>query len=253
MTERIAFLKTLYDPLPLNEAVNLIAARAASGAAFAYVATPNAQAVVRKNGGKAPEADAAFDDAWLSTNDSRVLTLIARPLFGLDLPTAAGSDITQALFERVITPDTALTIIGGDAELEAALRSQFGIRHIARHEPPFGLLRDKAARERAAQFIVDNPAPFVFIVVGTPQSEIIARRAVELGASTGVGLCVGGSLNFVTGRTPRAPLFFRRFALEWLHRLLLNPKGHSRRVFVESGPVLWLALRARFDRRRHAA
>lgn len=252
MTSRTAFLRTGFDLLPLDAAVDAIAARAASGEPFVYVATPNAQAVVRKNGGKAPAANAAFDEAWLSTNDSRVLALIARRLFGLDLPTAAGSDITEALFERVITPETPLTIIGGDEELEAALREQFGIRRIARHEPPFGLLHNTAAQDEAARFIVDNPAPFVFLVVGTPQSEIVARRAVALGASRGVGLCVGGSLNFVTGRIPRAPEFYRRHALEWLHRLMLNPRGHARRVFVESGPVLWLALRARLDARRHA-
>jgi hypothetical protein len=32
---------------------------------------------------------------------------------------------------------------------------------------------------------------------------------------------------------------------------MLNPRGHARRVFVQSGPVLWLAALARLNPARH--
>jgi N-acetylglucosaminyldiphosphoundecaprenol N-acetyl-beta-D-mannosaminyltransferase len=247
----VQFLRVRFDLLDLAETARQVEARARSDAPFVYVATPNAQAVVRKNAGTDPLADKAWEGAWLSTNDSRVLALLSRWLFGRRLPVAAGSDLTERLFAQHIRPDDPVTIIGGDDALEAALRRRFGLTTIARHVPPFGILHKPDELDRCARFIVDHPAAFVFIVVGTPQSEIIAHKAKELGAGRGVGLCVGSSLNFVTGSVRRAPPLFRRLALEWLYRLMLNPRGHARRVFVQSGPVLWLAALARLNPARH--
>jgi N-acetylglucosaminyldiphosphoundecaprenol N-acetyl-beta-D-mannosaminyltransferase len=39
---------------------------------------------------------------------------------------------------------------------------------------------------------------------------------------------------------------FRRLNAEWLYRLMQNPRRHARRVFVDSLPVLWIALKARY-------
>ncbi|MGC1304337.1 MAG: WecB/TagA/CpsF family glycosyltransferase, partial [Caulobacteraceae bacterium] len=149
-------------------------------------------------------------------------------------------------FERAIRPDDPITIIGGSAEVERRLREQFGLTSIAWYDPPMGFGRDPVEVDRCAAFIRDHPARFVFIAVGAPQSDFVGRRTVELGGAVGVGLCVGGSLNFLTGLVKRASAFYRNASLEWLYRLLQNPRRHFRRVFFQSGPVLWIAARARF-------
>lgn len=243
--ETIRFLKVRFDLIDLDATLALMAQRANAMAPFAYVATPNAQCIVRRNSGKAPAADAAWDDAWLSTNDSGPAEALARILFGIRLGRVTGADLTAAVLDRLITPDTPITILGGSDEMEARLREMYGLKHIARMDPAMGLLENPAEIDRSARFIVDNPAPYVFLVVGTPQAEIVAQRAVQMGGGKGVGLCVGSSLNFVTDLTPRAPAWARRAGLEWLHRLAGSPRRHAKRVFVQSAPLLWLAIAAR--------
>jgi len=237
------FLGIPFTPMTLPVAAERIAARDPA-AEFCFVTTPNAQHVVTTWGGD-PRFRAAHDQAWMVLNDSTILALLANRLFHEPMPVAAGSDLTVYLFAHHIRPDDTLTIIGGSDEVERRLRSRFGMRHIARFDPPMGFMKDPAEVQRCIDFVLAHPARYVFLAVGAPQSEAVATAIKAIGHGTGVGLCIGSSLHFVTGVVRRAPAFVRRMRMESLWRLMLNPRRHARRVFVESLPVLWLALRIR--------
>jgi len=237
------FLGIRFTPYGLAEAAAKIAARPA-GAPFVFVTTPNAQHVVRTAGGDRHFYE-AHDGAWLILNDSKILGLLSQTLFGQDLPVAAGSDLTMALFHDYIRPDDAVTVIGGSAEVEQRLRGQFALRSLARYNPPMGFYRDPAEIERCVDFVLAHPARYVFLAVGAPQAERVACRLANRGGTVGTGLCIGSSLHFVTGVVRRAPAAFRRLHAESIYRLMQNPRRHARRVFVESLPVVWIALKAR--------
>jgi exopolysaccharide biosynthesis WecB/TagA/CpsF family protein len=183
--------------------------------------------------------------AWMVLNDSKILSLLATKMFKEPMPLAAGSDLTAYMFHHCIRPEDPITVIGGSEEVEQRLRAMFGIASLARYNPPMGFYRDPVEIERCVDFILAHPARYVFLSVGAPQSETLALRVLARGGATGVGLCVGSSLHFVTGVVKRAPAIFRRLNLEAAYRLAQNPRRHARRVFVESLPVLWIALRAR--------
>ncbi|MES2862034.1 MAG: WecB/TagA/CpsF family glycosyltransferase [Pseudomonadota bacterium] len=240
MIGRRRFLGVDFTPLELEDAVARIVARDPT-APFAYVVTPNAQHTVAAHAGDDRFAGPQ-SHAWMVLNDSRILRLLARTLFRRDLPLAAGSDLVARLFQVGVPADASLTLIGGDAEVEAALRRQFGLRHIHRFTPSFGFWRDPAEVEQCLAFVRAHPARYVFLIAGAPQSEGLARRLADMPGVTGVGLCVGSALNFLTGRIRRAPLWVRQANLEWAWRLGQNPAGHFRRVFIESAPILWIAV-----------
>lgn len=242
---RRRFLGVDFTPMDLETAVLRIAMRAPA-APFAFVVTPNAQHVVAARSGDARFADPQAR-AWMVLNDSRILALLAKRLFGLPMPVAAGSDLVERLFAIGAARDADLTLIGGDAEVEDALRRRFGVRSIARFTPSFGFWRDEAEVEQCLAFVRDHPARYVFLIAGAPQSEDLARRLADMPGVTGVGLCVGSALNFLMGRVRRAPRWMREGGLEWAWRLALRPRGHFRRVFIESAPILWIALRERLS------
>lgn len=166
-------------------------------------------------------------------------------LFGIRLPLAAGSDLTVALLRSGFDPEEPVTVIGGDKTLEALLRSELGLRRLALFDPPFGFYNSEAGLDEAAAFVEAHPARYVFLACGGPQSEMLALRIQERGRATGLGLCVGASLKFVTGQAKRAPIVFQLLGLEWLHRLLSEPRRLWRRFIYEQLPVLWVALRFR--------
>jgi N-acetylglucosaminyldiphosphoundecaprenol N-acetyl-beta-D-mannosaminyltransferase len=246
------FLGVPFTPLGLAEAAACIADRP-PGARFAFVTTPNAHHTVHCARGDQRFA-VAHDAAWLVLNDSRILRLLSRWLFGQDLPMTAGSDLTVELFRNYIHAEDRITIIGGTDEVEDRLRTVHGIRSVARFNPPMGFIDDPTEVERCVDFIIQHPARYVFLAVGAPQSEVVACRVLERGDAVGTALCIGSSLLFVTGVVRRAPLIIRRLNAEWAYRLMQNPRRHARRVFLDSLPVLWLALKALFGRshERHA-
>ncbi|HEX6800505.1 MAG TPA: WecB/TagA/CpsF family glycosyltransferase [Ktedonobacterales bacterium] len=79
-----------------------------------------------------------------------------------------------------------------------------------------------AERSALAARIHATQADVVFVAFGAPaQEEWIAATRGALGAAVAVG--VGGALDFVAGRVPRAPEWMRVRGLEWLFRLLRQP------------------------------
>ena len=81
-----------------------------------------------------------------------------------------------------------------------------------------------------------------------PQQEILGLRVAEAGGAGGTGLCIGASLDFLTGRKARAPLWMRKASLEWLHRLLSEPQRLWRRYLIEGPRIFLLTLRWRPSR-----
>jgi N-acetylglucosaminyldiphosphoundecaprenol N-acetyl-beta-D-mannosaminyltransferase len=229
-----------HSMIDTRQAVELIMDRPATQA-FAYVATPNAVHVVNVN-----RREGAYimglRDAWLVCCDSRVVRALGRRLAGRRLPLAPGSDLTAALFEHAIRPDDAVTVIGGDAALADSLRLRFGLRQLHLHAPPYGFIEDEGEIDRCIAFVRDHPARFVFIACGAPRSELLAARIRATGCAVGVGLCVGASLLFVTGRVARAPHVMQRLGLEWLHRLILEPRRLGRRLWSDQLPLIPIAI-----------
>ena len=67
-----------------------------------------------------------------------------------------------------------------------------------------------------------SSADILFVAYGAPQQDKwIARNLPRLPVKMAMG--VGGSLDFIAGSVPRAPLWMRRRGLEWLYRLLRQP------------------------------
>lgn len=244
--QTITFLNVPFACLDAEGAAALIASRP-PGAPFAYVVTPNAANLTRLNELKDPVFIEIYENAWLHTMDGAVPRALARKLFGLHIPRAPGSDITTALFERHIRPDDAITIIGGSDEMLERLKARYRLTNVAMHVPPMGFINKPEDVERCVSFVLDHPARYVFFVTGSPRSEYVTRLVWRSGGAVGTGLCVGNSLNFLTGLSTRAPLAYRRLGVEWLHRLVQDPKIQVKRVFVDSMPVFLAAAKARLN------
>ena len=96
--------------------------------------------------------------------------------------------------------------------------------------------------ESCLQFIEQHsPFRFCLLAVGCPQQEALARALQERGRARGLALCVGASINFLTGTERRAPKWMQRIGLEWMYRLALNPTRMARRYLIR-GPRIFLLL-----------
>ena len=138
-----------------------------------------------------------------------------------------------------------MTIIGVREASLAELVRRTGIAAPAHYDPPMGFDGDPVAMAATVQFVLDHPARLVFLAVGSPRQERLAAAIAATDAATGTGLCVGASLEFLAGATPRAPHIMQRAGIEWLHRLLMEPRRMARRYLVDNPEVFRLLWRDR--------
>jgi len=249
-TSRINFLDVRFDRRGLDEVVKRLAS-ARAGSAYAYVVTPNVDHVVRIH--REPELKRLYDGADFCLCDSRVLRLLAR-LSGIRLPLVAGSDLTSKLFEDVIETGDRVAVIGGSAQSLEQLRGRFPDIDFVHHEPAMNLRHDAAERREAAAFAAASGARFTFFAVGSPQQEMIAYETRAVPGAGGVALCVGASLEFLTGEQKRAPKLMQSLGVEWAHRLATNPRRLWRRYLVEGTAIfpIYLSWRRRVRTRPSA-
>jgi exopolysaccharide biosynthesis WecB/TagA/CpsF family protein len=207
---------------------------------YAYVVTPNVDHIIRYYD------QPAFRDLYASAKyvllDSRFLAGLLRFARGLELQCCPGSDLTATLFADVITPDDKVIIIGSSSAAVALLTKKYGVRGLRHFNPPMGFIKDPAAVEQCLNFIEsESPFRFCLLAVGSPQQEMLARALLARGRARGLALCIGASIDFLTGNEKRAPRWMQNAGLEWSYRLLQNPMRLASRYLIR-GPRIFLML-----------
>jgi exopolysaccharide biosynthesis WecB/TagA/CpsF family protein len=218
---------------------------------FGYVVTPNVDHLVRYY------EDTAFRSAYHSADfvvlDSRVVALALRIAKGVRLAVCTGSDLTAELLRHVATRTDRIVLIGGTQSQAQQLAQSCGLRDIRHHAPPMGFIADAQATDACLAFIESqSPFRFCFLAVGSPQQEIIAERLQQRGKARGLALCVGASLNLLSGAEKRAPRWMQLAALEWLYRLSRDPRRLARRYLVRGPRVFPYLLSGRLVLRKRA-
>jgi exopolysaccharide biosynthesis WecB/TagA/CpsF family protein len=234
------------DDYDLQGALSVMAGYGQSS--FDFVVTPNVDHVIRYCD------DAHFRELYGQARyvllDSRLLAGILKLTRRQQLKVCTGSDLTAALFS-VIAAHDRIVLIGSSARQAEQLAQRFGLRELHHYDPPMGFVRDPVAIEQALQFVeAHSPFRFCFLAVGSPQQEVLATELKRRGVARGLGLCIGASINFMTGVEERAPLWMQRLNLEWLYRLLQDP-GRMAKRYLWRGPRIFALLpRIRFEPRR---
>lgn len=200
----------------------------------ACVVTPNVDHVVRAR------RDAAYADLVRSADlvlaDGQPLVWLAR-LAGRPLGArVAGSDLFPRLCAHAAVAGFRVFFLGGqpgvaDAAARVLTERHPGLVVAGTHCPRMGFERDPAAEAAALAAVRAAGAELVFVGLGSPKQERwIAAHQGQYGPAVSLG--VGISFSFVAGHVRRAPLWMRRAGLEWLHRLLMEPRRLWRRYLV---------------------
>jgi N-acetylglucosaminyldiphosphoundecaprenol N-acetyl-beta-D-mannosaminyltransferase len=234
--ERTSFLGAPFDPLTFETVVHLLRA-SGSGVAFRYVVTPNVDHVVRLN--KDRSLARYYDKAWLSLCDSRPISMLGR-LLSVHLPLVTGSDLTATLFKSVIQNGDVVSVVAPNQALARTLERAYPDIRFRFFVPPPGVQTNEQAARDCVEFVAGHEARFVFICIGSPQSEKIASALALRVDASGTAFCVGAALEFLVGSKKRAPLWMRRAGLEWLHRLSSDPLRLWQRYASSVVPLLLL-------------
>ena len=173
-----------------------------------------------------PEYRGIVNGADLVTADGVPLVWALRLLGVAHAARVYGPQLTPVLCKRAAEAGVPIGFYGGsDDALErmiARLRSRYPSLQIAyAWSPPFrALSADEVAA--AVEEINSSGARILFVGLGCPKQE--RWMAQHKGMVDAVMLGVGAAFDFLAGHKPQAPRWIQNAGLEWLFRLLTEPK-----------------------------
>jgi exopolysaccharide biosynthesis WecB/TagA/CpsF family protein len=145
--------------------------------------------------------------------------------------------------KRVALWGTTHPYVGAAAE---RCERQFGVRVVSCEEG-FREFHSYLELARAAR-----PA-LIVLGMGMPNQEQLARelKSTADAQCSSLIVCGGAVLDFLGGKVPRAPGWMRRWSIEWLYRLLLEPKRLAGRYLIGNPAFVFRLLAWRNDERFH--
>lgn len=188
----------------------------------------------------------------LVTADGQAIVWASR-LLGDPLPErVAGIDLMQALMQRAAAKGYRVFVLGARQEVleEAVRRLRARYRGLILAGYRNGYFTAEEERD-VVEEIRRARADILFVAMGSPAKELfLGRHGTSLEVPFAMG--VGGSIDVMAGLTKRAPRLLQRLGLEWLFRLLQEPRRLFGRYAVTNARFVALVGRELLRRRGDA-
>lgn len=232
----LAILGVPFDPLTTDETVALIARMVASASPH-YLATANVDFVVQAF--EDVELRRILFDAHAVLCDGMPLVWASRKL-GNPLPErVTGSDLVPRLLLEAEQRGWRVYFLGGTESSVAAAAENTRRKHpqlqlVGAYSPPFKPLLDMDHDDLIRRIHEAKP-DLLFVAFGCPKQEKwINMHYRRLGVPVSIG--VGATIDFLAGTVRRAPVWMQKTGLEWIYRMLQEP----RRLVKRYGKDLWV-------------
>jgi len=205
---------------------------------------------------KDPELRGIFNASGLTTPDGMPLVWLCHIKGYRTVSRVYGPDLMLAFCERSVGCGYRHFLYGGaegaPGRLAANLQQRFpGLLVAGTYSPPFRTLTP----EEDARFvqIINEAAPdIVWVGLGSPKQERwMAAHVGQLTAPALIG--VGAAFDFLVGQKKQAPLWMQRNGLEWLFRLLTEPRRLWRRYLINNPIFVFLVLAQALGLRNHSS
>jgi exopolysaccharide biosynthesis WecB/TagA/CpsF family protein len=222
--------------------INRIIARAESGEP-GYVCVANVHMVIEAYDD--PSFAKVIDQAFLVTPDGMPLVKAMRLLHGINQERVAGMDLFPDLLAVAESRKLSVLFLGSTAEtlqrvVSRVTREYPDLNIVGSHSPPFRPLSDEDEATIIGHIRQARPH-LVFVALGCPKQEkFMARLNPQLNS---VMLGVGGAFPVFAGIQKRAPRWMQHYALEWVYRLLQEPRRLWRRYTYTNLKFLALLVR----------
>jgi N-acetylglucosaminyldiphosphoundecaprenol N-acetyl-beta-D-mannosaminyltransferase len=190
--------------------------------------------------GRDSELRRYVESSSLVVADGKPLIWASR-LAGTALPARVpGSDLIWSLSAALADTGRSVYLLGGEpgtaGRAEQVLRDRFPTLKLAGSlSPSFGFDTRSEEYDEVCDEVVDAAPDLVFVGFGFPKQERVIARLRERLPQTWFMGC-GAAIGFVAGVHSRAPGWMQDSGLEWVHRLLLEPRRLMRRYLVDDAP-----------------
>lgn len=183
--------------------------------------------------------------ADLITPDGMPLVWMVKHLGKNNQDRVAGLDIMLAVCDDAAAENVSVFLFGSVPEVLERIKIKFqqdfpNLQVVGSISPPF---RPLTAEDNAeiVRTINDSGAGIVLVALGCPKQEI--WMAKQQGKLQGVMIGLGGAFPVYAGLKSRTPRWLQKMGLEWLYRLIQEPKRLWKRYSTTIPVFVWRALK----------
>lgn len=248
MNDRFDVIHCKITKVNWHEAVSGVLARVKSKQG-GYVCFANVHACVTAYNN--PDYLGVLNQSFMTFPDGKPIYWFGRVKGIRNIQQIPGPDFFSVLLSQVVNPPLRHYFYGGRPDvlqqLIENLKSRYPHMVIAGWEsPPF---RELSPNEdsQVINRIQKSMADIIWIGLGAPKQDLwMATHYAQLRPAVLLG--VGAAFDFHAGNIKRAPLWVRTIGLEWLHRLMQEPRRLWKRYVVTNTLFLIYALKSLFSK-----
>jgi len=196
--------------------------------------------------------DRVFKEALLSSDlllpDGSGIVLATKILTGKKINKIAGADIHKYLLEQAHIKNQKVFYLGASQStlqlIKNRIRKEFPNIHVFSYSPPY---KPEFSHEDTAAMIaaVNECKPdILFVGMTAPKQEkwvYVHKKEIDVQ----IIVSIGAVFDFYAGTVQRSSQFWINLGLEWLPRLLKEPKRLWKRNFVSTPLFLWDVFKAK--------
>lgn len=204
---------------------------------------------------KDKEFENAIKNADLVTADGTGIVLASRILGGRIRERVTGSDIFYGLSEALDREGgKSYFFLGSTEKTLAAIEKKLAkdypnIRFAGGYSPPYKPSFSQEENRLMIEAVNVAKPDVLWVGMTAPKQEKWINQHIDK-LDVGFAGAIGAVFDFYVGNVKRSHPFFQRMGLEWLPRLLQEPRRLFRRNFVSSPLFLWKVLLQKMNRKR---
>lgn len=225
MSEKVDIHGVMIDNVTMDEALDKVM-EMLKGQTPHKVFTPNSEIIMQST--RDPELKTILNNADLLVPDGAGVVLASRILKKELKEKVSGIDLVKRILKNTEKRATSFFILGG----KPGVAEKASVNIVSDY--PKAKIKgfrngyfDQSEEPDIIKQINDSKAEILLVGLGAPKQEKwIYRHADELNCKVLIG--VGGSIDVFAGTAKLAPEFMRKAGLEWLYRLIKEPKRAKR-------------------------
>jgi N-acetylglucosaminyldiphosphoundecaprenol N-acetyl-beta-D-mannosaminyltransferase len=244
--KRIELLGVQMDASTMKETVDFIDSRVANNQFTQHVVINVAKLVHMQTDSKLRSSIEACD---IINIDGMGVVWGAR-LLGKQVPERiAGIDLFHELLSLSASKSYPVFLLGAEPEIVKTtiqkINEQYPKLNVAGYHHGFFWENEDSVVHK----IKESGAKLLFVAITSPKKEnFINQWQDQLGVTFVMG--VGGTFDVVAGKVKRAPTWMQKAGMEWLYRVIQEPKRMWKRYLTTNSKFLWLLLKARLTSSR---
>ncbi len=214
------------------------------------VLTPNVDHLMKLQ--RVQELYRVYQEADYVVCDSKILMYVSKFLGTPIQEKISGSDLFPAFYTYYKNDENIkIFLLGGLGEMTKQVQQKINSKVgrniiVGGYSPPFGFENDEQECQKIVELINQSGATVLGIGVGAPKQELWIHKYKHQLKNVKIFLAIGATINFEAGSMRRSPKWMSEVGLEWLYRLLSEPRRLWKRYLLDDLPFFWLVLKQKF-------